>query len=198
MGCCCGVALPPIGVCLPALAKRVFLLSSQTQKDLRTISTALNILEKYGRNLLNPHKPRFWRTVKFNNPVFRDTVDTIQVREAAAPSPRQIAAHAAVHPLSPLASPPPPPLTTYSAFCQGGRDVLRLYGYSEEQPDGLCFPEQLQEPDTLQVASITVDVMMLRAELNLLLSVGRAAGAKDAGLWKRQGGRDTFWVPAGS
>ncbi|XP_054848465.1 E3 ubiquitin-protein ligase RNF31 isoform X2 [Eublepharis macularius] len=102
----------------------------QTPKELRTISTALNILEKYGRNLLNPHKPRFWRTVKFNNPVFRDTVDTIQ----------------------------------------GGRDVLRLYGYSEEQTDGLCFPEQLQEPETVQVASITVDVMLLRAELNLLLS----------------------------
>ncbi|XP_062994591.1 E3 ubiquitin-protein ligase RNF31 isoform X2 [Elgaria multicarinata webbii] len=102
----------------------------QTQKDLCTLSTALNILEKYGRNLLNPHKPRFWRTVKFNNPVFRDTVDTIQ----------------------------------------GGRDVLRLYGYSEEQMDGLCFPEHLQDPDILRVASITVDVMLLRAELNLLLS----------------------------
>ncbi|XP_061445093.1 E3 ubiquitin-protein ligase RNF31 isoform X2 [Rhineura floridana] len=102
----------------------------QPQKDLRTISTALNILEKYGRNLLNLHKPRFWRTVKFNNPVFRDTVDTIQ----------------------------------------GGRDVLRLYGYSEEQTDGLCFPEHLLEPDTFRVASITVDVMILRAELNLLIS----------------------------
>ncbi|KAL8177181.1 UNVERIFIED_CONTAM: hypothetical protein K2H54_042948 [Gekko kuhli] len=102
----------------------------ETQRDLRTLSTALNILEKYGRNLLNPLKPRFWRTVKFNNPVFRDTVDTIQ----------------------------------------GGRDVLRLYGYSEEQSDGLCFPEYLQEPDTPRVASITVDVMLLRAELNLLLS----------------------------
>uniref|UniRef100_A0A803TT97 RBR-type E3 ubiquitin transferase n=1 Tax=Anolis carolinensis TaxID=28377 RepID=A0A803TT97_ANOCA len=78
----------------------------------------------------NPHKPRFWRTVKFNNPVFRDTVDTIQ----------------------------------------GGRDVLRLYGYSEEQTDGLCFPEHLQEPDIPLVASITVDVILLRAELNLLLS----------------------------
>uniref|UniRef100_A0ACB8EXY9 Uncharacterized protein n=1 Tax=Sphaerodactylus townsendi TaxID=933632 RepID=A0ACB8EXY9_9SAUR len=47
---------------------------------------------------------------------------------------------------------------------EGGRDVLRLYGYSEEQSDGLCFPEGLQEPDTLRVASITVDVMLLRAE----------------------------------
>nr|XP_060635962.1 E3 ubiquitin-protein ligase RNF31 [Anolis sagrei ordinatus] len=102
----------------------------QPGKDFHKISTALNILEKYGRNLLNPHKPRFWRTVKFNNPVFRDTVDTIQ----------------------------------------GGRDVLRLYGYSEEQTDGLCFPEHLQEPDIPHVASITVDVMLLRAELNLLLS----------------------------
>nr|XP_020664984.1 E3 ubiquitin-protein ligase RNF31-like [Pogona vitticeps] len=100
-------------------------------KDLRTVSVALNILEKYGRNLLTPLKPRFWRMVKFNNPVFRDTVDTIK----------------------------------------GGRDVLRLYGYSEEQGDGLCFPEHLLEPDIARVASVTVDIMLLRAELNLLLSI---------------------------
>ncbi|XP_067389169.1 LOW QUALITY PROTEIN: E3 ubiquitin-protein ligase RNF31 [Emydura macquarii macquarii] len=97
---------------------------------LRTISTALNILEKYGRNLLNPNKPRFWRSVKFNNPVFRSTVDAVQ----------------------------------------GGRDVLRLYGYTEQQPDGLSFPEGLAEPDGWRVASVTVDVVLLRAELNLLLS----------------------------
>ncbi|KAJ7313157.1 hypothetical protein JRQ81_004430 [Phrynocephalus forsythii] len=99
-------------------------------KDLRTISIALNILEKYGRNLLTPLKPRFWRMVKFNNPVFRDTVDIIK----------------------------------------GGRDILRLYGYSEEQGDGLCFLEHLLEPDIAQVASVTIDIMLLRAELNLLLS----------------------------
>ncbi|XP_042327873.1 E3 ubiquitin-protein ligase RNF31 [Sceloporus undulatus] len=126
------VALPPAQKYREIDAKGIIQANTQeqTEKDLHKISTALNILEKYGRNLLNPHKPKFWRTVKFNNPVFRDTVDTIQ----------------------------------------GGRDVLRLYGYSKEQTDGLCFPEHLQEPDTLRVASITADVMMLRAELNLLLS----------------------------
>ncbi|KAH0626158.1 hypothetical protein JD844_000959, partial [Phrynosoma platyrhinos] len=126
------MALPPAQKYQEIDAKGIIQANTQgqTEKDLHKISTALNILEKYGRNLLNPHKPKFWRTVKFNNPVFRDTVDTIQ----------------------------------------GGRDVLRLYGYSKEQTDGLCFPEHLQEPDTLRVASITADVMMLRAELNLLLS----------------------------
>ncbi|KAM6453084.1 E3 ubiquitin-protein ligase RNF31 isoform 2-T3 [Liasis olivaceus] len=105
-------------------------IKEQFQVDLRMISTAFNILEKYGRNLLHPRKPHFWRTVKFNNPVFRDTVDTIQ----------------------------------------GGRDVLRLYGYSEEKADGLYFPDRLLEPNIPHVASVTVDVMMLRTELNLLLS----------------------------
>ncbi|KAM9120774.1 E3 ubiquitin-protein ligase RNF31 [Pangshura tecta] len=102
----------------------------QSPACLRTVSTALNILEKYGRNLLNPLKPRYWRGVKFNNPVFRSTVDAIQ----------------------------------------GGRDVLRLYGYTEQQPDGLSFAEGLEEPDARRVASVTVDVVLLRAELNLLLS----------------------------
>ena len=36
--------------------------------------------------------------------------------------------------------------------CQGGRDVLRLYGYTEERPDGLSFPEGQEEPDEYQVA----------------------------------------------
>uniref|UniRef100_A0A8C5SXP9 RanBP2-type domain-containing protein n=1 Tax=Laticauda laticaudata TaxID=8630 RepID=A0A8C5SXP9_LATLA len=102
----------------------------QFQVYLRLISTAFQILEKYGRNLLHPRKPYFWRMVKFNNPVFRDTVDTIQ----------------------------------------GGRDVLRLYGYSEQKLDGLYFPDSQSEPDIPQVASVTVDVMLLRAELTLVLS----------------------------
>ncbi|KAL7977740.1 hypothetical protein Chor_009689, partial [Crotalus horridus] len=102
----------------------------QFQVDLRLVSTAFQILEKYGRNLLHPRKPYFWRMVKFNNPVFRDTVDTIQ----------------------------------------GGRDVLRLYGYLEQKADGLYFPDLQAEPNIPHVASVTVDVMLLRAELNLLLS----------------------------
>ncbi|XP_063769714.1 E3 ubiquitin-protein ligase RNF31 isoform X2 [Pseudophryne corroboree] len=46
--------------------------------SLRPVITALNILEKYGRNLLSPHRPKFWRSVKFNNPVFKATVDAIE------------------------------------------------------------------------------------------------------------------------
>ncbi|XP_021505998.1 E3 ubiquitin-protein ligase RNF31 [Meriones unguiculatus] len=96
---------------------------------LNTLSTALNILEKYGRNLLSPQRPRYWRSVKFNNPVFRSTVDAVQ----------------------------------------GGRDVLRLYGYTEERPDGLSFPEGQEEPDEYQVAIVTLEVLLLRTELSLLL-----------------------------
>ncbi|KAG2462500.1 RNF31 ligase, partial [Polypterus senegalus] len=93
------------------------------------LSTAFNILEKYGRNLMNPNKPKYWRTVKFNNPVFKTTVDAIQ----------------------------------------GGRDVLRLYGYTQEQKDGLSFPDTVVEPDVASVALVTLEVMMLRLELDLLI-----------------------------
>ncbi|XP_049624343.1 E3 ubiquitin-protein ligase RNF31 [Suncus etruscus] len=101
----------------------------EPQNYLSTLCTALNILEKYGRNLLSPQRPRYWRGVKFNNPVFRSTVDSVQ----------------------------------------GGRDVLRLYGYTEEQPDGLSFPEGQKEPDEHQVAIVTLEVLLLRTELTLLL-----------------------------
>ncbi|XP_074090914.1 E3 ubiquitin-protein ligase RNF31 [Macrotis lagotis] len=96
---------------------------------LHRLSTALNILEKYGRNLLSPQRPRFWRAVKFNNPVFRSTVDAVQ----------------------------------------GGREVLRLYGYTEQEPDGLSFPDGQEEPDGHRVATVTMDVLLLRTELTLLL-----------------------------
>ncbi len=55
------------------------LLLLQTLGSLQRLSTALNILEKYGCNLTNPNRPKYWRTVKHNNPVFRATVDAIQV-----------------------------------------------------------------------------------------------------------------------
>ncbi|XP_073488864.1 E3 ubiquitin-protein ligase RNF31 [Aquarana catesbeiana] len=45
---------------------------------LRSVITALNILEKYGKNLLSPNRPKFWRSVKFNNPVFKTTVDAVE------------------------------------------------------------------------------------------------------------------------
>ncbi|KAK1152937.1 E3 ubiquitin-protein ligase RNF31 isoform X1 [Acipenser oxyrinchus oxyrinchus] len=100
----------------------------QPMDVLPAVSTALNILEKYGRNLVNPSKPRYWRTVKFNNPVFKTTVDPIQ----------------------------------------GGRSVLLLYGYSEQQKDGLSFPDAVQSPEADKVARVTLEVMMLRVELEML------------------------------
>ncbi|KAM4807802.1 E3 ubiquitin-protein ligase RNF31 isoform 1-T1 [Rhinophrynus dorsalis] len=45
---------------------------------LRSLITALNILEKYGKNLLSPLRPKFWRSIKFNNPVFKERVDAIE------------------------------------------------------------------------------------------------------------------------
>ncbi|XP_066065409.1 E3 ubiquitin-protein ligase RNF31-like isoform X3 [Chamaea fasciata] len=42
------------------------------------LRTALNILEKYGRNLLSPRPPRHWRGVRFGNPVFKSTVGAIR------------------------------------------------------------------------------------------------------------------------
>uniref|UniRef100_A0A672MP97 E3 ubiquitin-protein ligase RNF31-like n=1 Tax=Sinocyclocheilus grahami TaxID=75366 RepID=A0A672MP97_SINGR len=95
---------------------------------LQKLSTALNILEKYGSNLTNPNRPKYWRTVKYNNPVFRTTVDSIQ----------------------------------------GGRAVLNLYGYTNQQQDGLSFPDDVVQPDVGKVASVTLEVMCLRMELDIV------------------------------
>ncbi|XP_053740188.1 E3 ubiquitin-protein ligase RNF31 isoform X2 [Synchiropus splendidus] len=101
----------------------------ETLAALQRLSTALNILEKYGCNLTNPNRPKYWRTVKHNNPVFRATVDAIQ----------------------------------------GGRAVLGLYGYTNQQPDGLSFPEDVLDPDVGKVAAVTLEVMSLRMELEMLI-----------------------------
>uniref|UniRef100_A0A8C4QP05 Ring finger protein 31 n=1 Tax=Eptatretus burgeri TaxID=7764 RepID=A0A8C4QP05_EPTBU len=45
---------------------------------LNAVVTALGILEKYGRNLLKNEKPPFWESVKFQNVVFKTTVDCVQ------------------------------------------------------------------------------------------------------------------------
>uniref|UniRef100_A0A3B4ZLF3 E3 ubiquitin-protein ligase RNF31-like n=1 Tax=Stegastes partitus TaxID=144197 RepID=A0A3B4ZLF3_9TELE len=107
------------------------LLPLQTLASLQRLSTALNILEKYGCNLTNPNRPKYWRTVKHNNPVFRATVDAIQ----------------------------------------GGRAVLYLYGYSNQQPDGLSFPDDVNDPDVGRVAAVTLEVMSLRMELEMLIKL---------------------------
>lgn len=51
----------------------------QVLESLSRLVKALSILEKYGCNLTSPARPRFWRSVKHNNPVFRATVDAIKV-----------------------------------------------------------------------------------------------------------------------
>ncbi|XP_066512786.1 E3 ubiquitin-protein ligase RNF31-like isoform X1 [Hoplias malabaricus] len=101
----------------------------ETLASLQKLSTALNILEKYGSNLTSSNRPKYWRTVKHNNPVFRATVDAIH----------------------------------------GGRAVLCLYGYTNQQPDGLSFPDEVTEPDIAKVASVTLEVMSLRMELDMLI-----------------------------
>ncbi|XP_077646031.1 E3 ubiquitin-protein ligase RNF31 [Lonchura striata] len=96
---------------------------------LERLRTALNILEKYGRNLLSPRPPRHWRSVRFGNPVFKSTVGAIQ----------------------------------------GGREVLKLLGYTEESGEGLSFPPPPRGPHPPLVAAVTADVLLLRAELDRLL-----------------------------
>ncbi|XP_068034497.1 E3 ubiquitin-protein ligase RNF31 [Anomalospiza imberbis] len=96
---------------------------------LEQLRTALNILEKYGRNLLSPRPPRHWRGVRFGNPVFKSTVGAIR----------------------------------------GGREVLKLLGYTEESGEGLSFPPPPHGPHPPLVAAVTADVLVLRAELDLLL-----------------------------
>ncbi|XP_021099505.1 E3 ubiquitin-protein ligase RNF31 isoform X3 [Heterocephalus glaber] len=61
-------------------------------------------------------------------------------------------------------------LVRCNALGEGGRDVLRLYGYTEEQPDGLSFPEDQEEPHGHHVAAVTLEVLLLRTELSLLLA----------------------------
>ncbi|XP_056155351.1 E3 ubiquitin-protein ligase RNF31 [Lampris incognitus] len=90
---------------------------------------AFSILEKYGCNLTTPTRPRYWRSVKHNNPVFRATVDAIK----------------------------------------GGRGVLYLYGYSNQQFDGLSFPDDITDPDVEKVAAVTLEVMTLRTEVDMLI-----------------------------
>ncbi|XP_074549175.1 E3 ubiquitin-protein ligase RNF31-like [Halichoeres trimaculatus] len=98
-------------------------------ESLSRLVKALSVLEKYGCNLTNPARPKFWRNVKHNNPTFKRTVDSIK----------------------------------------GGRRVLYLYGYTNQQIDGLSFPDEVSEPDTEKVAALTLEVMAFRAELDLLL-----------------------------
>uniref|UniRef100_A0A671VKD6 Potassium voltage-gated channel subfamily B member 2-like n=1 Tax=Sparus aurata TaxID=8175 RepID=A0A671VKD6_SPAAU len=123
--------LPPCSKYHHIAAETMVIENSFGSNRKERLSTALNILEKYGCNLTNPNRPKYWRTVKHNNPVFRATVDAIQ----------------------------------------GGRAVLCLYGYSNQQPDGLSFPDDVMDPDVGRVAAVTLEVMSLRIELEMLIKV---------------------------
>ncbi|NXS82807.1 RNF31 ligase, partial [Erpornis zantholeuca] len=52
----------------------------------------------------------------------------------------------------------------------GGREVLKLLGYTEESGEGLSFPPPPGGPDPALVACVTADVIILRGELDLLLA----------------------------
>lgn len=60
---------------------------------------------------------------------------------------------------------------TFFLFFQGGRAVLCLYGYSNQLPDGLSFPDDVTDPDVGRVAAVTLEVMSLRMELEMLIKV---------------------------
>lgn len=49
--------------------------------------------------------------------------------------------------------------------------MLCLYGYSNQQPDGLSFPDDVIDPDVGRVAAVTLEVMSLRVELEMLIKV---------------------------
>ena len=49
--------------------------------------------------------------------------------------------------------------------------MLCLYGYTSHLPDGLSFPDDVTEPNVRRVAEVTVEVMMMRTELDMLVKV---------------------------
>lgn len=49
--------------------------------------------------------------------------------------------------------------------------MLCLYGYSNQQADGLSFPDDVTDPDVGRVAAVTLEVMSLRMELEMLIKV---------------------------
>uniref|UniRef100_UPI0037E93FC8 E3 ubiquitin-protein ligase RNF31-like n=1 Tax=Semicossyphus pulcher TaxID=241346 RepID=UPI0037E93FC8 len=101
----------------------------EVKDSLSRLVKALSVLEKYGCNLTNPTRPKYWRNVKHNNPTFKRTVDAIR----------------------------------------GGRRVLFLYGYTNQQIDGLSFPDEVTEPDAEKVSALTLEVMTLRAEVDMIM-----------------------------
>ena len=51
---------------------------------------------------------------------------------------------------------------------QGGREILRHYGYAVKIPDGVSYPDG-QEPDPNKVAMVTSDIILAREEIQLYI-----------------------------
>ena len=51
---------------------------SHSVQEVTALIEALRILEKYGKNLLRPDRPSYWRVVRLSNPYFQQKVDNIR------------------------------------------------------------------------------------------------------------------------
>lgn len=154
-----------------------FVFSHQVMESLSRLVKALSILEKYGCNLTSPTRPRYWRSVKHNNPVFRTTVDAIKVSGILIKNNWTYSSLFLIHDVF---------LTCF--LPQGGRRVLFLYGYTNQQIDGLSFPDEITEPDCDKVAAVTLEVMALRTEVDMLLKVS-------VGFWEKNQNQMVASVP---
>lgn len=56
--------------------------------------------------------------------------------------------------------------------------MLYLYGYTSQQIDGLSFPDDVAEPDKEKVAAVTLEVMTVRSEVDMLLKVSRCVSER--------------------
>lgn len=63
--------------------------------------------------------------------------------------------------------------------------MLCLYGYSNQQSDGLSFPDDILDPDVGRVAAVTLEVMSLRMELEMLIKVHVLFVWKDILSWAK-------------
>ncbi|XP_072022934.1 LOW QUALITY PROTEIN: uncharacterized protein [Amphiura filiformis] len=58
---------------------------------------------------------------------------------------------------------------TRVGIIKGARDVLNLLGYTEVVEDGVCFPEDMQAPNTNTVAVVTADLILAKLEIEAFL-----------------------------
>ncbi|XP_065520435.1 LOW QUALITY PROTEIN: E3 ubiquitin-protein ligase RNF31-like [Lathamus discolor] len=127
---------------------------------LSRLHTALSILEKYGRNLLQPRPPRHWRCVSYSNPVFSSTLGGHPDSYGLLWAPQHWCCVSYSNPV----------FSSTLGAIQGAREVLMLLGYTAEGGPGLSFPPEVSAPHGPRVAAVTADVLVLRRELELLLA----------------------------